>query len=143
MSILDGAAIVLVGAAALTSDFASWESLAAAHSENQQSTKVIIFETGTSPLILSNHYQSVGGGYWVAEYDLAQIGQHLKTWRTAPDPYVALFHLWVSASRNRADGKAITRKRREEEGVARMNPIQPSQRINSSRLQFPSGCYDK
>lgn len=124
VSVLDGAAIVLVGAASLTADFASWESLAAAHSANRQSTIVIIFETRTSPLFCSSHYQSIGKGYWVAEYDLAQIGQHLKTGPdTAPEPYAALFRLWESAIRNRIVGKENTRQRREEEGCERMAHI--------------------
>lgn len=114
VSVLDGAAIMLVGAVALTSVFESWENLAAAYSKNQQSTKVIIFETENLLLILSNHYQSVGRGYWVAEYNLAQIGQYLKTWRTVSDPYVALFHLWASANRNRADERLIVCKKKEQ-----------------------------
>jgi hypothetical protein len=73
----DGAAILLQGATSLTVDACSWESLTHRHADNASPTKVIVFEIAGSPLVATGCYESVGGGYFVYEYELNLIGQYL------------------------------------------------------------------
>lgn len=78
------------GATALGVDTRVWQQLASAHANNENPTKIVIFETEKTQLSRTSSYQSLAGGYTFCEYDLHLIGRYLDSAKP-PEPYDAHF----------------------------------------------------
>lgn len=72
---MDSAALLLIGATALTVGPGSWIRPGEAHGENKKPTKLIIFEPtkNKSPLLKLECSEDIRGGYSVFEFDLSGI----------------------------------------------------------------------
>lgn len=94
--------------------------MAEVYANNEKPTKLIIFETNTSPLIKTGSFKNMGGGYYYYELDLSDIGKFPKDKAKAPTPSAELFKVWAGARRSRALGQREANLRITTEGKNRM-----------------------
>lgn len=108
--------IFLQGATGLTVNLDYWEGLAAAHSKIAIPTKVVIFETELTALVVGDpSYQSIGGGYFACEHDPGLIGRYIRE-GNASAQYAALLDYWRNADENRAQARQVSKLRAQIEG---------------------------